>query len=146
MLAIVTVFQSISAILFAMFAFLMMAIILLQRGRGVGLAGAFGGAAGATAFGAKTGDLLTWVTIVMFGIYVLFAVILNYVFTPGAPSLAPSAPSISEPTDVPASDLAPSSAPSAPASAPEGGGAGLGPADLDRFGIPSEAIFGADIA
>lgn len=89
MLSYVTIFQNISAAFFAILAILLMALILLQRGRGVGLAGAFGGAGGAATFGAKTGDILTWVTMVMFGIYVLMAIILNYVFVPSLPSLAP---------------------------------------------------------
>ena len=51
-----------------------MMLILLQRGKGVGLAGAFGGAGGTTAFGAKTGDMLTWVTIVGTGVLLTLAV------------------------------------------------------------------------
>lgn len=38
-------------------------IILLQRGRGGGLVGAFGGMGGQSAFGAKAGDVFTKVTI-----------------------------------------------------------------------------------
>lgn len=38
-------------------------IVLIQRGRGGGLAGAFGGAGGQSAFGTKAGDLFTRVTI-----------------------------------------------------------------------------------
>lgn len=38
-------------------------IILLQRGRGGGLVGAFGGMGGQSAFGAKAGDVFTRVTI-----------------------------------------------------------------------------------
>ena len=45
-------------------AFLIL-VILLQRGRGGGLAGAFGGAGGSSAFGAKTGDVFTWITVVV---------------------------------------------------------------------------------
>ena len=42
----------------------MILIILLQRGRGGGLAGALGGAGGQSAFGAKAGDTFTRITIV----------------------------------------------------------------------------------
>ena len=38
-------------------------IVLLQRGRGGGLAGAFGGSGGQSAFGTKAGDVFTRVTI-----------------------------------------------------------------------------------
>ena len=37
---------------------ILIAVILLQRGRGGGLAGAFGGMGGQSAFGTKAGDIL----------------------------------------------------------------------------------------
>ncbi len=60
--------------------FLLMIVILLQRGRGGGLAGAFGGGGGSSAFGAKTGDVFTWITVVMAGAFVFLAVAANFVF------------------------------------------------------------------
>ena len=42
----------------------MMLVVLIQRGRGGGLAGAFGGAGGSSAFGTKAGDVFTKITIV----------------------------------------------------------------------------------
>ena len=75
----------VSAILFAAIATVLVLVILLQRGRGVGLAGAFGGTGGQSAFGAKTGDFLTWVTVGMAGLLLFGAVILNYIFRPPAP-------------------------------------------------------------
>ena len=38
-------------------------IILIQRGKGGGLAGAFGGVGGSSAFGTKAGDIFTKITI-----------------------------------------------------------------------------------
>jgi preprotein translocase subunit SecG len=55
----------------------MILLVLVQKGRGGGLAAAFGGMGGNTAFGSKTGDVLTWTTAVVFGIFVLLAVALN---------------------------------------------------------------------
>jgi preprotein translocase subunit SecG len=52
-------------------------LVLIQKGRGGGLASAFGGAGGNTAFGSKTGDVLTWATSVVFGIFLVLAIILN---------------------------------------------------------------------
>ncbi len=52
---------------------LLMMIILLQRGRGGGLAGAFGGAGGQSAFGTKAGDVFTWITVSVAVIWVLLA-------------------------------------------------------------------------
>ncbi len=57
-------------------------IILLQRGRGGGLSGAFGGAGGQTPFGAKTGDVFTWITVVMTAVFLLLTVMLNFIFVP----------------------------------------------------------------
>ena len=54
-------------------------LVLIQKGRGGGLASAFGGAGGNTAFGSKTGDVLTWATSVVFGVFLLLAVVLNIV-------------------------------------------------------------------
>jgi preprotein translocase subunit SecG len=41
----------------------MICIILIQRGKGGGLAGAFGGVGGSSAFGTKAGDVFTKITI-----------------------------------------------------------------------------------
>ena len=54
-------------------------LVLIQKGRGGGLASAFGGGGGNTAFGSKTGDVLTWATSVVFGVFLLLAVVLNIV-------------------------------------------------------------------
>src|SRR6476620_9306520 len=53
-------------------------LVLIQKGRGGGLAGAFGGAGGNTAFGSKTGDVLTWATSILFGVFLLLAVATNW--------------------------------------------------------------------
>lgn len=57
------------ALLFAFVCVFLILLILIQKGRGGGLSGAFGGAGGNTAFGTKTGDLLTWVTAIVFGVF-----------------------------------------------------------------------------
>ena len=41
----------------------LISIILIQRGKGGGLAGAFGGMGGSSAFGTKTGDVFTKITV-----------------------------------------------------------------------------------
>lgn len=97
-------YHSILATVFAMFCLILMGVILLQRGRGVGLAGAFGGAGGHTTFGSKTGDVLTWATVVFAGGVLLFAVLLNYVFVPVAvkaptPAAPPPPPATSAPAE-----------------------------------------------
>ena len=67
------------ALFTAAFAFVcvfMILLILIQKGRGGGLSSAFGGAGGNTAFGSKTGDVLTWVTAATFGLFVTLAMAL----------------------------------------------------------------------
>ncbi|MDP6059564.1 MAG: preprotein translocase subunit SecG, partial [Pirellulaceae bacterium] len=44
-------------------ALFLILLVLIQRGRGGGLAGAFGGAGGQSAFGTKAGDMFTRITI-----------------------------------------------------------------------------------
>ncbi len=46
-------------------ALLLIVLVLIQRGKGGGLAGAFGGMGGQSAFGTKAGDLFTKITIGM---------------------------------------------------------------------------------
>jgi preprotein translocase subunit SecG len=52
---------------------LLIFIILLQRGRGGGLAGALGGMGGQSAFGTKAGDVFTRITVVLAIIWVVLA-------------------------------------------------------------------------
>jgi preprotein translocase subunit SecG len=55
-------------------AFLIL-LVLIQRGKGGGLAGAFGGMGGSSAFGSRAGDLFTRITIIVAGVWLLIAMI-----------------------------------------------------------------------
>ena len=57
-------------------------IILIQKGRGGGLSGAFGGAGAGGILGSKTGDFLTWVTIVLVGVFLTLAVVMAKFYRP----------------------------------------------------------------
>ena len=70
-------FFYLTIVLFIVVCVFMILLILIQKGRGGGLASAFGGAGGNTAFGSKTGDVLTWATSVVFGVFLVLAVALN---------------------------------------------------------------------
>jgi preprotein translocase subunit SecG len=73
-----TMFLSIS---FVLVCALMILIVLVQKSSGGGLSGAFGGAGGGSAqaaFGAKVGDVLTWVTVVLFALFLGLAVLLTW--------------------------------------------------------------------
>lgn len=63
--------------LFLVLSFFLILLVLIQKGRGGGLSSAFGGVGGNTAFGAKTGDVLTWATSIVFGVFLFLAIGLN---------------------------------------------------------------------
>ena len=63
--------QSFLTLILIFVCLLLIVVILLQRGRGGGLTGAFGGAGGTSAFGAKTGDVFTWITVVVASGFIL---------------------------------------------------------------------------
>lgn len=65
------------ALLLVVSIFLMF-VVLIQRGRGGGLAGAFGGAGGQSAFGTKAGDLFTWITVWTGIVWVLLAILASW--------------------------------------------------------------------
>lgn len=70
-------FLYLTMVLFIIVCVFMTLLVLIQKGRGGGLSSAFGGAGGSTAFGSKTGDVLTWATSIVFGIFLLLAIIVN---------------------------------------------------------------------
>jgi preprotein translocase subunit SecG len=61
------------SILFAIASLFLIFIVLLQRGRGGGLAGAFGATGGQSAFGTKAGDIFTRITIGVAVVWVALA-------------------------------------------------------------------------
>src|SRR5678815_87700 len=72
-----TFFTYTTLTLFIIVCFFLILLVLIQKGRGGGLASAFGGMGGNTAFGSKTGDELTWATSIVFGIFIALAIALN---------------------------------------------------------------------
>jgi preprotein translocase subunit SecG len=57
-------------------------LILIQRGKGGGLAGAFGGAGGSSAFGSRAGDTFTRITITVAAVWVLLIMIMVKIIQP----------------------------------------------------------------
>ena len=66
----------------------MIGLVLIQRGRGGGLAGAFGGVGGSSAFGTRAGDVFTRVTIVTASVWIA----LNMGLVVNANSMPPDRP------------------------------------------------------
>ena len=52
-----------------------MFIVLIQRGKGGGLAGAFGGVGGSSPFGSRAGDAFTKITLYLAAVWVLVIMI-----------------------------------------------------------------------
>src|ERR1700722_10859029 len=70
--------SDIFSILFALASIFLIFIVLLQRGRGGGLAGAFGATGGQSAFGTKAGDVFTRITIGVAVVWVALAGITGF--------------------------------------------------------------------
>jgi len=91
-------------LLFLIICILLITVILLQKGRGGGLSGAFGGVGGGSAFGARTGDVFTWVTIVLTILFLLLAIGTSLAYrqqgTVHAPLINPRGRPLTEPIKV----------------------------------------------
>ena len=57
-------------------------LILIQKGKGGGLAGAFGGPGGQSAFGSKTADAFTKITLYVAGIWVALIIVMIWLVQP----------------------------------------------------------------
>jgi len=91
-------------VLFAVICVLLIIVVLLQKGRGGGLGAAFGGAA-ASAFGTRTGDVFTWITIVLTALFLLLAIGSTLLLRPevgrvATPSFQPSEGPLDEPMPI----------------------------------------------
>ena len=61
---------------------LLIGIVLIQKGRGGGLSSAFGAAMSSSVFGTKTGDVFTWITVVLAVIFLLSSLFLTVLVKP----------------------------------------------------------------
>jgi preprotein translocase subunit SecG len=78
----VSFIMNVVAVLFVICCVSLVLIILIQKGRGGGLSGAFGGAMAGGVLGSKTGDFLTWVTIGLVGMFLTLAVVMAKFYKP----------------------------------------------------------------
>jgi preprotein translocase subunit SecG len=96
-------------ILFLLCGVILTLLILIQRGRGGGLAGAFGGAGGSSAFGTKTADIFIKATAVLGAIFFLLAIVTALLMHSGTTTAIQQSPA---PVQTPAPSDAPVPAPS----------------------------------
>ncbi len=82
----VSFFWNLVAAIWVFCAVILILVILIQKGKGGGLSGAFGGGAAGGILGSKTGDFLTWLTIVLVGVFLLFGVVLAKFYKPSVSS------------------------------------------------------------
>lgn len=75
--------MNVVAVMFGLTCVVLILIILIQKGRGGGLSAAFGGGSASSILGSKTGDFLTWVTIILVGLFLLLAVVMGKFYKPG---------------------------------------------------------------
>ncbi len=81
----VSFIMNIVAVLFVICCVSLVLMILIQKGRGGGLSGAFGGAMAGGVLGSKTGDFLTWVTIGLVGLFLTLALVMAKWYKPAPP-------------------------------------------------------------
>lgn len=95
------------ATLFVLTCLFMMLVILIQKPKGGGLSGAFGGAGGSSQAltGAKTGDVLTIITIICFVLFLALSMSLVYAIraevTPKSASTTPASNTPAQTTTTP---------------------------------------------
>jgi preprotein translocase subunit SecG len=98
------------AVLFVICCMALVLIILVQKGRGGGLSAAFGGSTAGGLLGSKTGDFLTWVTILLVGIFLSLAIIMAKYYKEevsdyGQPETTPLSQTTDQPSTLPVSDI-----------------------------------------
>jgi len=96
-------------VMFVLTAVILVLLVLIQKGRGGGLAGAFGGPGGHSAFGTKTADVFIKATAVVGGLFFVLSILTAWVMRPAdaLPPEKPKATSTAEPggaADTPATD------------------------------------------
>lgn len=81
-LLVVGFIMKVVGVLFVICAVVLVLVVLIQKGRGGGLSAAFGGGTASGLLGSKTGDFLTWVTVVLVGMFLLLAVVMAKFYKP----------------------------------------------------------------
>ena len=104
MLVLGSFLRGVAGFLMCITSLFLILLVMLQRGRGGGLSGAFGGAGGQSAFGTKTGDVFTKITIVTAGIWIALCIALIWGLSGGTDLEFDTVPAT---TGIPASEEPP---------------------------------------
>ena len=68
--------MNVIAVLFVIGSVVLILVVLIQKGKGGGLSGAFAGGMASGILGSKTGDVLTWITISAASLFIIVALVL----------------------------------------------------------------------
>ena len=133
----VGIMMGLVAVLWVLVSIVLILVILIQKGRGGGLSAAFGGGMGGGLLGSKTGDFLTWVTIVLVAIFLTLAVLMARFFKPSHSKDYDAAPATTEqPVEGESSDDTGQTA-----TTPETGAPDAGPAEQETTPeVPAPAV------
>ena len=138
----------------AITALFLILLVLIQRGRGGGLAGAFGGMGGQSAFGTKAGDVFTKITVAIAGFWIMLCILATNVLgrqrtlfstslgSAAPQSVAPLTPA--ESTISPATETDADAKPSAPAAEPKADSEAAPKADSEAAPAATEAPAAAE--
>jgi preprotein translocase subunit SecG len=125
-------------------SFFLICLVLIQRGRGGGLAGAFGGVGGSSAFGTKAGDIFTRITIGVATGWIIMNLVLVVLYNRGAQSAWGTDSSVSTSRELPGKSKSKASpggeTGNPPATAPKGAAAPSStPGPVSVPAIPEES-------
>lgn len=120
-----------NTLLFVLSLFLIL-LVLVQRGRGGGLAGALGGMGGQSAFGTKAGDVFTRITIVVAAIWILLCAAAVKYYRPSPEEVFSGVPSVSPVSQPPVPGNA-----ATPAASPDGAATPAGTSSAPAADAPA---------
>jgi preprotein translocase subunit SecG len=121
------------AFLFVIVSVVLVLVILVQKGRGGGLSGAFGGGMASGLLGSKTGDFLTWVTIGLVSVFLGLAVLMARYYRPSVSEYGVEA-------ETPTSQSSPATTEQKPAPVPAGQSTPAAPATTEQQPAPATQV------
>ncbi|HPS55737.1 MAG TPA: preprotein translocase subunit SecG [Sedimentisphaerales bacterium] len=81
-------------------------VVMIQKSKGGGLSATFGGGGAGGVLGSKTGDFLTWFTIVLVGVFLVLSIVMTKYYKPTVGDFGASQ-AVEQTQQVPATDEQP---------------------------------------